>query len=112
MSYSVAALITLYVVGTMLSGIMEQTYFGGTEAARLTVLMTEPSFSSSFGFLGTTVMLVDFAWEWLVNLWSMLWWDYAFFQGQWLILKYAIFIPISIKIITGVVAMMRGTSAE
>jgi len=35
---------------------------------------------------------------WIGNLWSMLWFDYPFFDGPWALARYIFFLPISVGI--------------
>ena len=111
MSNKIIGLVMFTGIATVICGICEQQYFGEAEASRLTILLTSPSFGESLGIFGTITAVVDFTWSWFVNLLGMMFFDYSFFQGQWQIVRYILFIPIGIGIISSIVAMIRGTSA-
>lgn len=102
---------TLFVVGTLLSGLLEQQYFGSNEAGvfyRLLTSYKEIEFTNPLIALGT---FVSVAWTYIKDIWAMFWWNYAFFEGSWEIVKYAIFWPISIGLVVSLVlAAVRGVS--
>lgn len=111
MSNKVTFVVMLWVILTFVSGVCEMEYVGTSEISRLQVLMTAPTFTETASVLGVVTSFVDFAWDWFVNLFGILTWDFAFFQGQWQIVKYIMFIPVSIGLIAAIVAMIRGTNA-
>jgi len=100
------------VAGTLLSGLLEQQYLGSAEAGVFYRLLTgykEIEFTNPLVAVGT---FVSVGWEYVKAIWTMFWWNYAFFEGTWGIVKYAIFWPISIGLIVSLVlAAVRGVSS-
>ena len=83
---------TLFVVLTLVCGVLEGTYLGPGEIGLLKTLITWP------GIWGIPT--------WIAAAWHMLWFDYACFYGDWLILKYAIFWPISVGLVVSYAALI------
>lgn len=105
-------LIMLFVVFSVISGIMEMSYFGGGEASRIHTLLTGVQIPEGVNFIGATIAFITQTWEFIANLWHMFWFDYAFFQGTWGIVRYIVFLPISIGlIVTLVLSVVRGVSS-
>jgi len=77
---------TAFILLTLLSSTLEGAYISGTEVSRLSM------FLNPHGLFTQPL-------TWLSNLWGMLWFDYSFFHGSWLIFKYALFWPISFGLI-------------
>ncbi|GAH55757.1 unnamed protein product [marine sediment metagenome] len=50
------------------------------------------------------------AWNWIVALWKVFWWDYAFFTGTWAILKYLGW-AISLGVIVALIMAIRGVGS-
>ena len=73
-----------FVLMTLLSGVLEGGYLSGAAATRLQLLISMP--------FPPTI-------SWISNLWGMLWFDYSFFHGGWVIFKYALFWPISFGLV-------------
>jgi hypothetical protein len=56
---------------------------------------------------------LEFTWEFIQVLWTIFWFNYSFFTGNWLLVKYVFFLPVSIGlIITIIVAVVRGTPSS
>ena len=73
-----------FVLLTIVASICEMTApLSATAVIRLNTLMN-PSFTNIMGWLG--------------NLWSMLWFDYPFFEGTWSLARYIFFMPVSVGI--------------
>ncbi len=102
----------LFVLLTIISGVVEMTTMGDDDVSRIEALMTKPQIEETSGILGTVVGVVGFAWGYLENLWGILWFDYAFFQGQWIIVKYIIFMPISAAMIIAIIFGLKGNSTS
>lgn len=97
-----------FVAFSLLCGIGEMTTFGEGEVTRLQVLVTAPNFTEVENVFEGITVLAAFTWDWVANFISMLLWDYSFFQGQWAMVKYLIYFPVSIGIIWGLVSALRG----
>lgn len=80
----IIGLVMAFVVLSVIAGICELTApLSASAVSRVDVLMN-PSFTNITGWLG--------------NLWSMLWFDYPFFEGTWSLARYIFFMPVSIGI--------------
>jgi hypothetical protein len=105
------ALAILFVVGSLLSGIIEQQYLGSSQVGVLHGLIggyEQVDFSNPLIGIGSLLSIV---WNSFKALWNMFWWNYAFFDGEWVIIKYALFWPISFgMVITLVLSLTRGIS--
>lgn len=103
---------TLFIACSLLSGLLEWQYLGTSQAGVFYRLLTdykEIEFTNPLVAVGT---FVSVGWEYIKTIWAMFWWDYAFFDGYWAILKYAIFYPISIGLIVSLVlSAIRGVSS-
>lgn len=101
---------TLFMIGALLSGIMEMVYLGagGAQQSVLARMFQIPILENAnvltVGF-AVLMMPVNF----VVGLFNMLTWNYAFFQGSWSIVKWAVCMPISIGLIASIVFIIRGT---
>jgi hypothetical protein len=94
---------------TILSGIIEMSYFGTTEQGTIQSIISE------FGKLNFSNPIIALA-SVLIGFWTVLrlivgtlLWQYSFFTGTWQIVKYAFFFPISVGFIVSVFFAIRGT---
>lgn len=105
-------LVTLYVVLSIIAGIMEMSYLGAGEVSRLQLLMQLDVPESTVPIIGTAFAYLTAGFNWIRNLWGVFWFDYPFFQGRWLIVRYALFMPVSIGVIVtimlGIIARITG----
>ena len=85
----IITLVTLFVVFTIICGIVDGTY--GVNPSKLSVLLL-PDWKHI-----TT---------WFGNLWDILWFNYSFFDGPWVIVKYVLFWPVSIGLVVSFGATM------
>jgi len=104
-------LLTLWGIFTVISGIIEMNTLGEAEVGVFQALM-QPEIPEFTNPIGAVFAFVNVAWDYLQNLWSVLWFDYAFFQGQWLYVKYIIFLPISISLVISLVFILRGVGSD
>ena len=111
MTNKIIFLVFMSLILSVLSGIGEMVVFGDAETARLTTLITAPTFTENLGIWGTISSFVDFSWTWFANLFGMLTFSYSMFEGQWQIVRYILFLPIGIGVMSAIVAMIRGTSS-
>lgn len=102
-------LVMLFVILTVITGVMEMSYLGGAEASRLQRLM-QPDVPAYTNPLGAITAYVTATWDYIQNLWGIFWFDYPFFQGSWAILRY-IFMAVSIGVIVSLVAVIRGVGS-
>lgn len=81
----IIGVLVLFVILTMLSGIIESSTIGADEISRM-----------------KTLLQPELSWGYVENIYGILTFDYSFFQGEWQIVRYALFIPIGI----GIMAML------
>ena len=65
---------------------------------------------SIFG-IGASTSYFTVAWDKIQVLWDMFWWDYAFFTGAWIFLRF-FFIAVSVGIILSLVWSLIGRSSS
>jgi len=106
-------LFTLFITLSILSGIMEMVYLGGSEdhSNVISTLMTA-QIDTSTGLLGILWSSIILTKDIIVAIWAALWFDYAFFEGQYQIIRWAFFFPVSIGLIISLLMAIRGTSSN
>lgn len=88
-------ILTLFIMFTLISGLIEGAYLGPNEVTTLQNFVRPPLTEPGK------------MWTWLTeHVWDVLWFDYAFFSGGWVIFKYAIFWPISAGILVSYLALL------
>jgi len=103
---------TLFIVLSLISGIIELAYLGGSENHSnvfSTIFATKIDTSTSIW--GTLWSSLVFTKDLIVAVWSAFWFDYAFFTGQYQIFRWAFFLPVSIGLIVSLIFAARGTSS-
>lgn len=95
-------LVMAFVVLTLISGICEVTYMGSDETNRIQMLL-QPTIPAHSSFISGLVAYVTAGWDYIINLWGMFWFDYAFFTGGYAIFRYIFFLPISIGLILSII---------
>lgn len=99
-------LFVLFVVLHLITGVMEMSYMGAREVSRLQVLMQPGVIFSNW----LPWAIVTAAATYIANFFNMLMFNYpTIFQGPYLIVKYALFIPISLGILVTLVLGVIGT---
>ncbi len=98
----------LFGILTVISGIVEQTTLGAEEVGVLQAFMDKPEIPSFINPVGAVWALINIGWDYMQLFWDVLWFNYAFFQGQWLYVKYLVFMPVSISVIASLVFILRG----
>jgi len=107
----VIALMTGFVILSLLSGIIEMQYLEPGETGVLQTILTSPKVTTINNPLTAPFTFLSVAWNIIKALWSAFWWNYAFFQGYWVIVKYAIFWPISVGLIVAIIMALRGVAS-
>ena len=103
----IIALATLFLAGTIISGILEQSYLGTSDAGMFHKLLTGYTEMHWYN-IGSVISV---AWSYIVLVWKMFWWDYAFWYGSWEIIRFFCW-TISIGIIVSLIlSITRGTSS-
>lgn len=103
-------LFMLFGVLTLINGIIEMSTLSEGEVGVLQALMSPPTVNFS-NPIGAITGIMSIAWDYLSNLWDIFWFNYAQFQGQYLLIKYIFFIPISLGMIVSLVMMLRGVGS-
>jgi len=85
----VIGLASAFVLMTILSLILEGVY--GLESQKLLILM-----SPKIWPLSDVKLYLD-------TLWGIMWFDYAFFYGSWNIIRFGIFVPITVGLMVALI---------
>ena len=102
----------LFVILQVIAGICEMQYIGVGEITKLQSLMSPDFPDYNVPIIGAVASFVTVAWDYIQVLWDMFWFDYPFFAGAWMIVRFIFFIPVSIGMIVSLVlATVRGVSA-
>jgi hypothetical protein len=104
------ALWILFIGGALLSGILELQYLGGEADTSLVLgnVMSPPILDNA---LTAVVEIVIYIKDLFLAILNALWWNYAFFSGDWQIIKWLICMPISFGIVWSIIMAIRGTSS-
>lgn len=103
--------VMLWVTLAMINGVCELNYVGSSEQSVLNTLFTGWRGIEGASFIANAAGFINYLWDWFNALFRLLFFDFAFFQGEWGIIRWVFFIPIAIGIIWMIVSMMRGTSS-
>ncbi len=115
-------LVMLFMVLSLIAGVSEMTYLsaGVNQATPLTgsnvtsridkLLFEDIEWQEVKGLVAVGIVLVKNAPSWFENLWNMIWFNYAMFQGSWQIVRWILFVPIGVGIVWMVLSWARGTS--
>lgn len=104
------ALAILFLMGSLLSGVIEQQYLGSSQVGVLHGLIAgyqQANFSNPIIGIASIFSIV---WNSLKAIWQMFWWNYAFFDGYWVIFKYLGWCISLGVVITLVLSLTRGVS--
>ena len=101
-----------FVIMSIIACVCEMDYLGEGEISHLQQLM-QPDFPDyKIPIIGPVAAFISVAWDYIRILWGMFWFDYPFFEGSFAIVRYILFIPISIGVIVSLVlATFRGVSS-
>lgn len=103
---------TLFIIGTLISGVMEMSYIGTTQTGILYHLMNDFRGINLSNPITGAWTLISVGWSYIQNLWNVLWFNYAFFVGTASIIRIALFIPISVGfVVTLIITFIKGGSA-
>lgn len=109
----IIGLFTLFIVLSLISGIIELAYLGGSESHSnvfSTLFTAEIDTSTSiWGTIWSSLILTK---DIILAIWSALWFDYAFFEGQYQIIRWALLLPVSVGLIFSVLLAARGTPSR
>lgn len=104
-------LVTLFVVLSIIAGVMEMNYLGTEGLSRLQMLM-QPDVPAYTNPIGAVSAYFTVGWGYIQNLWGMFWFDYPMFTGVWGIVRYVIFLPVSIGVIVSLIFIIRGVGSN
>jgi len=110
----VIGLFTAFVIMQIIAGVCEMTYLGSEQVGVLQQLMQPEIPDVQIPIIGSVVTFFAVTWNFISTLWTpqVFFWDYPFFQGTWAIVRYALFIPLSIGLIVSLIlAAVRGVSS-
>jgi len=104
----IIGLVFLFVLGAIIGGVMEQTYPGSTERSAIDRLL-KPTLGEISNPWEATTAFFTVAGDWVDALWEVLTFDYPFFTGEMVIVRW-LFLGISIGVIIAILlAWIRGT---
>lgn len=128
MTWTVGILM-LFFIGTGISLTLENEYIGAevqyedvagnpceasAEDAEPVGVISQFKILIQPGFVkGGDIPIIGFfimVWGWLQAFWSAFWWDYSFFTGTWMVLKYLGW-SISIGVVVAMVMAIRGVGS-
>jgi hypothetical protein len=119
--FLVIGLAILWLIGSMISLTLEQTYIGqeaqfdnsGNQIGTVSTLdqLMSPQFAQITNPVTFVVGIFNIVWDYLKALWNMLWWNYAMFTGVWSIFKYVGWC-ISLGVVVSLVLAIRGTGSS
>ena len=99
-----AFVVFIWVVGSILGGVIEQASLGTDEAGVLKNLTswTEMRTEETFG----PFAMVTFATNFFGSLWNMLTFDFAFLTGPWVYVRWIVFAPIIAMVVYGAISVV------
>lgn len=104
-------IIMMYIIGTLVCGIIEMTYFTQDSTNTVYGLMTNiRGISFSNPLTALTDLLLDL-WYITQLIFAIILWDFSFFEGGYEIVKYIVFLPLSIGFFVSFILAVRGTSS-
>lgn len=97
----VAFFVFIFVCGTILGVILEQGMLEEGHQSNLQALLVWQQIGSeeSWGVFQT----LGFVREYFAAIWSVLIWNFAFFDGNWVYLKWILWIPLAAMFVWGLV---------
>lgn len=100
----------LFGILTLISGIIEMNTLGAGEVSLIQRLMSPdiPEYSNP---IGAVTAYMSVTWQYLEAFFDILFFNYSFFQGQWLLVKYILFIPVSFAMVFSLIMMLRGVAS-
>ena len=103
-------MVMLYVMLTVVSGISEGTYFGGTGVATVWQCLTSFQTIEATNIATVVIDVIIIIKDLFVGLFEILTWKFSFFTGVWIIFRW-LFTAISVGIVVSLLLALRGTSS-
>jgi len=100
----------VYVILTVVSGIAEGTYFGGTGVGTIWSVITGFEAIDVTNPLTAVGGVLIQVWQILVGIFEILTWKFSFFVGVWAIFRWLLF-AISLGVIVSLIMALRGVSS-
>jgi len=100
----------IYVILTVVSGISEGTYFGGSGVGTIWSAMTGFQAIDVTNPLTAVGGILIQVWQILVGIFEILTWKFSFFVGVWQIFRWVL-CAISLGIIISLIMALRGVSS-
>ena len=108
---SVAAVVFIWVVAALLGGLYEMSWLGGAEQSLLNKVLFY-NIVTTEGTWGSTE-LVGGPLGYLEALWQMATFNFSFITGEWELVRWIIFAPLTAYLVFGlvmtVIGILRGT---
>jgi len=105
----VGLMIFIWVVASIMGGVMEQQYLGTTEAGVLNGVMGFNTVTEDTDFGETEIpgpiAGIKNGIGWLSSLWALITFQFAFIYGPWIIVKWIILFPIIGIVTFGLITM-------
>jgi hypothetical protein len=105
----IISLLLFYFVGMLLNGLIELDYTGGSEGVLLNFFTAVETIDISWNLFTTAASIVSAGSAIIIVFWSMLTFDYAFFQGGYVLIRIVFCI---IPIAYFIVVVIRKFGAE
>ncbi len=107
----VAAVVFIWIIAALLGGLYEMDYLGGTEQTLLNKVLFY-NIVTTEGTIGTTE-LAGGAWGYLTAIWQMATFEFAFITGEYELVRWIIFGPLTAYLVYGIImtgiGILRGT---
>lgn len=100
----------IFIVCSLLAGVLEMWYLQQHEVSTLWAAMSAFDAVDLGNPLAAASGVVVGIWNLVKATFQMLTWDYAFFDGYWLVVRY-FFMTISLGVIVALFLSLRGTSS-
>ena len=100
----------MFIVCSLLSGVLEMAYLGQHEVSTMWKAMTAFDAVDLGNPLSAASGVVVGMWNLIKAVFQMLMWDFSFFTGYWMLVRY-VFMAISLGVIVALFLSLRGTSS-
>lgn len=100
----------MFIVCSLLGGVLEMWYLRQHEVSTMWAAMTAFDAVDLGNPLAAASGIVVGTWNLVKSCFQILTWDYAFFTGYWMVVRY-FFMTISLGVIVALFLSLRGTSS-
>jgi hypothetical protein len=102
----IAWYMSFYMGGQLLSNMCESIWWGADHLTFVNLLSGAYVITGSSGSDFMNMLVV--AWTWVVAFFGILSWDYSFLTGDWMILRWLFFFPMTVGFVWGAIQLARG----